>query len=150
MALISCWILSFRSSRDRERCLKTSSFRYHQRKKSHGLKSGDGAGHPTSPIKEIKCPGNISLNTPSERHAVWAVAPSCWNHTCSLSTLSSLGHRKVSNISTSRLAVTVAVAPPSSKNYGPITPKSAAAHQTVTRGEWSGRSWSSRRLRSAQ
>ena len=41
--------------------MKTFSFRYPQRKKSHGLKSGDRAGHPTSPLKEIKRPGNISL-----------------------------------------------------------------------------------------
>jgi hypothetical protein len=27
------------------------------------------------------------------------------------------------------------------KKYGPITPKLATAHQTVTRGEWSCRSW---------
>jgi hypothetical protein len=79
MASISCRILSFKSSRDRGRCLKTFSFRYHQRKKSRGLKSGDRASHSTSPLKEIKRPGNISLNTPSERGAVWAVAPSCWN-----------------------------------------------------------------------
>jgi hypothetical protein len=81
---------------------------------------------------------------------VWAVAPSCWNHTCSVFTSSSLGRRKVSNISTYRSAGTVTVAPPSSKKNGPITPKSATAYQTVMRGEWSGRSWSSRGLRSAQ
>ena len=33
---ISCWILSFKSSRDRGRCLKTFSFRYPQKKNSHG------------------------------------------------------------------------------------------------------------------
>ena len=33
---ISCWILSFTSSRERGLCLKTFSFRYPQRKKSHG------------------------------------------------------------------------------------------------------------------
>jgi len=66
MASISCRILSFKSSRDRGWCLETFSFRYPQRKKSHGLKSGDRAGHPTSPLKEIKRPGHISLNTPSE------------------------------------------------------------------------------------
>jgi len=36
MESISCWILSFTSSRDRELFLKTFSFRYPQRKKSHG------------------------------------------------------------------------------------------------------------------
>ena len=36
MESISCWILSFKSSRDQGRCLKTLSFRYPQRKKSHG------------------------------------------------------------------------------------------------------------------
>jgi hypothetical protein len=39
-------------------------------KKSHGLKSGDRAGHSTSPLREIKRPGNISINTPSEHRAV--------------------------------------------------------------------------------
>jgi len=58
MESISCWILSFKSSRDRGRCLKTFSFKYPQRKTSHGLKSGDRAGHSTSPLKEIKRPGN--------------------------------------------------------------------------------------------
>ena len=71
MEPISCWIPSFKSSRDRGRCLKTFSFRYPQRKTSHGLKSGDRAGHSTSPLKsgdraghstspirEIKRPGN--------------------------------------------------------------------------------------------
>jgi len=71
MVSISCRILSFKSSRDRERCLKTFSFRYPQRKNSHGLKSGDRASHPTSPLKEIKRPGNISLNTPSK----WFLKP---------------------------------------------------------------------------
>ena len=36
MESISCRILSFKSSRDRGRCLKTFSFRYPQRKKSQG------------------------------------------------------------------------------------------------------------------
>ena len=49
MASISCRILSFKSRRDRGRCLKTFSFRYPQRKKSHGLKSVVRASHPTSP-----------------------------------------------------------------------------------------------------
>ena len=50
------------------------------------------------------------------------------------------------SISTYRSEITVTVAPPSSKKYRTITPKPATAHQTVTRGEWSGRSWSSRGL----
>jgi hypothetical protein len=36
MESISCWILSFKSSRDQGRRLKNFSFRYPQRKKSHG------------------------------------------------------------------------------------------------------------------
>ena len=52
MEPISCWIPSFKSSRDRGRCLKTFSFRYPQRKTSHGLKSGDRAGHSTSPLRD--------------------------------------------------------------------------------------------------
>ena len=36
MESISCWILSFKSSRDRGLSLKTFSFRYPQKKKSHG------------------------------------------------------------------------------------------------------------------
>jgi hypothetical protein len=44
---------------------------------SHGVKSGEPGGHPTSPRKETKCPGNISLRIPSERRDVWAVVPAC-------------------------------------------------------------------------
>jgi hypothetical protein len=44
----------------------------------------------------------------------------------------------------------VTVSPSSSKKYGPITPKSATAHQTVTRWLCRGRSWSCRGLFSAQ
>ena len=62
MESISCWILSFKPSRDRGRCLKTFSFRYPQRKTSHGLKSGDRAGHSTCPLKEIKRLGNNNNN----------------------------------------------------------------------------------------
>jgi hypothetical protein len=36
MESISCWILSFKSSRDRGRYLKPFSFRYPKKKKSHG------------------------------------------------------------------------------------------------------------------
>ena len=43
--------------------MKTFSFRYPQRKTSHGLESGDRAGHSTSPLKEIKRPENISQHS---------------------------------------------------------------------------------------
>ena len=36
--------------------MKTFSFRYPQRKTSHGLKSGDRAGHSTSPRKRDQTP----------------------------------------------------------------------------------------------
>ena len=41
------------------------------------VKSGERAGHTMSPRKEMSRLGNISLKIPSERLAVWAVAPSC-------------------------------------------------------------------------
>ena len=67
---------SFKSSRYRGRCLKTFSFRYPQRKKSHGLKSRDHAGHPTSPLKEIKRPGKCSLGVLSGIFfSVWIQLP---------------------------------------------------------------------------
>jgi hypothetical protein len=54
-------------------------------------------GHPMSPRKETKCPGNIYLRIPSERRDVWAVASSCWNRTfsvpCSSKRSSYLGRR---------------------------------------------------------
>jgi hypothetical protein len=41
---------------------------------------------PMLPHTEKACTGNISLKIPSERQDVWAVAPSCWNHTFSAPT----------------------------------------------------------------
>jgi hypothetical protein len=48
-------------------------------KKSQGVRSGERAGHPTSPRNEIRCCGNISFKTSIVLRAVCAVAPSCWN-----------------------------------------------------------------------
>jgi len=42
-----------------------------------GVKSDEREGHPISPRKEMSRLRNISLKIPSERRAVWAVAPSC-------------------------------------------------------------------------
>jgi hypothetical protein len=49
--------------------LKTFFLSY-PKEKSHGLKSSDRAGNPTYPKKKKKRPGNIFLNTSSERRAV--------------------------------------------------------------------------------
>ena len=68
---ISCPIISFKSSRDWGRRLKTFSFTYSQCKKWQGPCRPP---HHVSPLKLIPRPGNISLNTPSERRAIWAVA----------------------------------------------------------------------------
>lgn len=41
---------------------------------------------------------------------------------------------------------TITFVPPSSKKYKPISLKLSTAHQTVTQGEWSSRSWNSWRF----
>jgi hypothetical protein len=73
-----------------------------------------------------RCPGNISLWIPSERPDVWAVAPSCWNHTLSApyssKKSSNLGRRKFSSIAQYRSEATFTVASSSSKKYGLHTP----------------------------
>ena len=110
-------------------------------KKSHGFKSGERAGQPISPRNEIKWPGNIPLKIPIARREVWAVAPSCWNQTLSISwRIFNFGLRKVSSISQYRLEFTVTVTLSSSKKNGPHIPNSATAHHTVTRGQCKGRS----------
>jgi hypothetical protein len=80
---------------------------------SHGVKSGECSGHQMSPCKETTCPGNISPRIPSERRDVWAVAPTCSNHTfsapCSSKRSSNLGWRKLSSIAQHRSEVTVTV-----------------------------------------
>jgi hypothetical protein len=50
-----------------------------QKKKSHGLKSGERGGHGTASYKETTRPGNTSFKIARGRRAVWAVAPSCCN-----------------------------------------------------------------------
>jgi hypothetical protein len=58
-------------------CLFVCLFEVASEEKSHMVKYGKRGGHPMSPLKETRCPGNISLGIPSERRDVWAVAPSC-------------------------------------------------------------------------
>ena len=68
------------------------------------------AGQPMSPRNEIKWLGNISLKIPIAHREVWAVSPSCWNQTLSLSSSSfNLGLRKVSSIAQYRSEFTVTV-----------------------------------------
>jgi hypothetical protein len=100
IAAISCWISDFSSSVVLGLRLQTSAFRCPQRKKSHAARSGEHAGHGMSPRSEIRRPGNISRRTPMDRLAVWAVAPSCWNHTAGFPRSFSLGSRKLRNICT--------------------------------------------------
>ena len=59
MALISCRILSFKSSRDQGRCLKTFSFRYPQRKKSHGLNLVTVPATPRLPLRRSNAQGTF-------------------------------------------------------------------------------------------
>ena len=115
--------------------------------KSQGFKSADRADQPVPPCNEIKWPGNISLKIPIVRREVWAVAPSCWNQTLSISwSTFNFGMRNVSSISQYRSEFTVTVTLSSLKKYGLHIPKSATTHHTVTRGQCKGRSCNSRGL----
>jgi hypothetical protein len=101
-------------------------------KKSHGVKSGERGSHPMSPHKETTCPGNISLRIPGKQRDVWAVAPTCLNHTfsapCSSKRSFQLSQRKVFSIAQYRSEVTITVTPSYSKRYRPHTPNSKMAH----------------------
>ena len=134
MESISYWILSFKSSRVRGRCLKILSFRYPERKSHRGLSL---VTMPATPRLALNRP-NAQRTFPSTLGAN-VVLCEMWPHpvetTHLVSTSSILGRRKVSSISTYRSEVTVTIAPPSSINYTPITPRSASAHQRVTPGE---------------
>jgi hypothetical protein len=73
---------------------------------------------------------------------VWAVAPSCWNHTfsapCSSKRASNLGRRKFSSIAHYRSEVTVTVTSSSSKKLRtPHTkPKNGTPHSNLGAVEW--------------
>ena len=139
MVVISWRVASLGCSIDRGRLLYTFDLRYSQRQKSHWFKSGEREGQPMSPRNEIKWPGNISLKIPIARREVWAVAPSCWNQTLSISwSILNFGLKKVSSISQYRSEFTVTVMLSSSKKYGPHIPNSATPHHTVTRGQCKG------------
>jgi hypothetical protein len=60
MESISCWILSFKSSREWGLCLKTFSFRYPQRKKSHGHfdRARSGYGMLSESLSQNGCSHN--------------------------------------------------------------------------------------------
>ena len=74
-------IAVFNSSSVRGLPSYTRDFKYPQRQKSHMERSGDRGGHRTSPKWETTRLGNAARTTFMEALAVWAVAPSCWNHT---------------------------------------------------------------------
>jgi hypothetical protein len=61
--------------------IKTLLLRYPHKNYSQAERSGEYAGHETSPPREMTCCGNISRRAIIDAFAVWAVAPSCWNHT---------------------------------------------------------------------
>lgn len=66
--------------------------------------------------KDIPCRRNISLTNASDWFEVWAVPPSCWNHTFwrSSNSLPSSGHRKSRSMAQYRFLFTV-ISPFSSK-----------------------------------
>ena len=67
----SCRMASFNSFKLRGLWVYTLPFRYPQRKKSHGDKSGDLGGHGTSPKREMRRPGNMFRRTFIGACAVW-------------------------------------------------------------------------------
>lgn len=78
----------------------TLALRYPHKKKSQTDRSGERGGQETSPKREIICWGNMHRTTSIDALAVWAVAPSCWNHICLVFTrrLRSSGCRKLFNM----------------------------------------------------
>jgi hypothetical protein len=96
-----CFRISIlRSSMVRGLVVYTLTLRYPQSKQSQTERSREYADHGSSPRSEITCSGNISQMTSMDILALWAVAPSCWNHTVesSIPQLSS-GVRKFHNVS---------------------------------------------------
>jgi len=70
-----------------------------QKKKSQIDRSGERGDQETSPKREITCWGNMRRTTSIDTVAVWAVAPSCWNHISLMFTprFWSSGRRKLFN-----------------------------------------------------
>ena len=114
-------------------------------KKSHFERLGDQGGQGTSPHHEMRRSGNVAHTTAISALAVWAVAPSCWNHTFWLLILRlhSSGSKKLLIMSMYRAEFTVVLIPFSSKKYRPMTPTLPIAHQTVTFGLCNGLSCTS-------
>ena len=80
IAAIALWMVSFNALIICGLPRKTSDFRCPQRKKSQGDSSGEWADQGMSPCNETRRPENNCPRTPLEILAIWAVAPSCWNH----------------------------------------------------------------------
>ena len=112
-------------------------------KKSHIERSDDRKGQGTSPHREMRRSGNMAQTTVIAALAVWAVAPSCWNHTfCFLILrLRSSGSKKLLIIPMYRAEFTVVVI--FLKKYRPMTPTLPVAQQTVTFGLCNGLSCTS-------
>ena len=60
----------------------TLSFKYPQRKKSNGFKSGEWGAHSCSARLLMILFPNTSLKKVKAKLEVWGVAPSCWNQAC--------------------------------------------------------------------
>ena len=143
-----CWsisleylkIFSFNCCRVVGLFLLIQSLRCPQRKKSHGLRSGECGDHSNASLRLITFPPNLSRIQRREAVAVCAGAPSCWNHWLSKSTFRRLS--RATNFFTTvkyRLEVTVWAFPrSSSKKKGPMTPRALIAIHTVHLTEWSG------------
>lgn len=90
--------------------------------------------------------GNIPLKTSMGRLALWAVAPSCWNHTTWTSSslsFSCLPRQRNAGCYCNGLHSLLTM-------FEPTIPKSATVDQTVTPSQWKGRSWSCQGLFSAE
>ena len=118
------------------------------KKESRTDKSVDLEGQWMSPTREMSRPGNCCRNLFILILAMWAVAPSCWNHVVSRRSISlNSGMRKVFSMWIYRSEV---LPWGFSKKCGPIIPNLATPHHTVTLGLCNGVSWSNWRLVSDQ
>ena len=90
---ISRWMLSLRSSKVAGLLAYTSDLIWPHRKKSNGIRSHERGGHSNGSFLEITRSPNLPFNISIVTRAVWLVAPSCWNHTSLMTSLSNSGHK---------------------------------------------------------
>ena len=100
-------------------CLNTWFFKWPQRKKSRGVRSGDRAGHSIGPLQPSHRSGNLLSSHCLTINTYCRGAPSCWKwNSLKFTRFSAAGRNCCCNISRWFCAFTV----PSKKNERPTSP----------------------------